>query len=314
VTDSPWERCPIRLSWIISVKPHLRCIKERPFLEGTLKGVGVLQELIETEESDSDFGYAYRVFDNEDILLELDGSNNITARYTHGPGIDEPLVMEKASQSFFYHADGLGSITEITNQSGTVVQAYTYSSFGKIESQLDPNFIQPYTFTSREFEPETGLYHYRKRDLDPNTGTFLQEDSILHAGNPTVPYLLRSLRRDPLTLQGRAYVNNNPLKYSDPHGLLSVWGVLKFAGKVGAGVLQVGPLSIALDLLGGPQCIGGCPLNAGEEQLLARWTEIQIELQRQRQFIEETDKFIEDLCRTGRYPLSCGPSGEPPLC
>ena len=57
------------------------------------------------------------IYDNEDILLELDGSNNITARYTHGPGIDEPLVMEKAGASFFYHADGLGSITEITDSS-----------------------------------------------------------------------------------------------------------------------------------------------------------------------------------------------------
>jgi YD repeat-containing protein len=28
------------------------------------------------------------VYDNEDILLELDGPNNIVARYTHGPGIE----------------------------------------------------------------------------------------------------------------------------------------------------------------------------------------------------------------------------------
>lgn len=254
------------------------------------------------------------IYDNEDILLELDGSNNIVARYTHGPGIDEPLILEKSGQSFFYHADGLGSITEITDAFGVVKQSYTYSSFGKIESQLDPTFIQPYTFTAREFDPETGLYHLRRRTYDPDTGTLLQEDPILHAGSPTVPYLLPSLLRDPLTLQGRAYVNNNPLKYSDPHGLFSAWAVLQFAGKVGAGVLQVGPLSIALDLLGGPQCIGGCPLNAGEEKLLARWMEIQIELQRQQQFIEETDRFIEDLCRTGRFPLSCGPPREPLAC
>lgn len=116
------------------------------------------------------------VYDGEDILLELDGQNNIVARYTHGPGIDEPLIMEKGGQSFFYHADGLGSITEITDAAGTVAQAYTYSSFGKIESQLDLNFIQPYTFTAREFDPETGLYHLRKRTYNPNTGTFLQED------------------------------------------------------------------------------------------------------------------------------------------
>jgi YD repeat-containing protein len=85
------------------------------------------------------------VYDNEDILLELNGSNAIVARYTHGPGIDEPLIMEKAGASFFYHTDGLGSITEMSSQSGTVAQRYTYSSFGKIESQLDANFVQPHT-------------------------------------------------------------------------------------------------------------------------------------------------------------------------
>ena len=60
------------------------------------------------------------VYDNEDILLELNGSNVLVARYTHGPGIDEPLIMEKNSQLFYYHADGLGSITEIAPVSRTV--------------------------------------------------------------------------------------------------------------------------------------------------------------------------------------------------
>ena len=46
--------------------------------------------------------------------------------------------MEKAGASFFYHADGLGSITEITDSLGALKQSYTYSSFGKIDSQLDP--------------------------------------------------------------------------------------------------------------------------------------------------------------------------------
>ncbi|MGB2723708.1 MAG: LamG-like jellyroll fold domain-containing protein, partial [Nitrospira sp.] len=31
------------------------------------------------------------VYDGEDILLEYDGNNLLQARYTHGPGIDEPL-------------------------------------------------------------------------------------------------------------------------------------------------------------------------------------------------------------------------------
>ena len=154
------------------------------------------------------------IYDNEDILLELDGSNNITARYTHGPGIDEPLILEKSGQSFFYHADGLGSNTEITNSSGTVVQAYTYSSFGKIESQLDPNFVQPYAFTAREFDPETGMYFYRARYYDPAVGRFNQEDPIRFLGGMNF-YL---------------YVGNNPVDAVDPWGLLNPTKALVAAG------------------------------------------------------------------------------------
>ena len=147
------------------------------------------------------------IYDKEDILLELDASNNIVARYTHGLGFDEPLIMEKAGASFFYHAEGLGSITELTGTAGTLAQSYTYSSFGKIESTLDSNFVQPYTFTAREFDSETGLYHYRARAYDPSIGRFLQEDPIGFASG---------------TLNLYVYVFNNPVNLKDPSGLASI--------------------------------------------------------------------------------------------
>jgi len=148
------------------------------------------------------------IYDNEDILLELDGSNNIVARYTHGPGIDEPLTMEKGSESFFYHADGLGTVTEITDSIGALKQQYTYSSFGKIESQLDPNFIQPYTFAAREFDPETGLYFYRVRYYDASVGRFLSEDP-LGSDNPDTD------------ANFYPYAQNNPVNLTDPFGLFT---------------------------------------------------------------------------------------------
>jgi len=146
------------------------------------------------------------IYDNEDILLELDGSNNIIARYTHGPGIDEPLIMDKSSVPFFYHTDGLGSVTELTDNAGTLVQSYSYSSFGKIESQSDPNFAQPYTFTAREFDTETGLFFYRARIYNSLTGRFLQQDPLGFAGGDLNLY---------------SYVANNPINLADPEGLVA---------------------------------------------------------------------------------------------
>jgi RHS repeat-associated protein len=125
--------------------------------------------------------------------------------------------MEKSSQSFYYHVDGLGSITEVTNQSGTVAQRYTYSSFGKIESQLDQNFVQPYSYTSRERDFETGLYYYRVRVYDAGIGRFLQEDPI---GTPGTSNLYR-------------YVNGNPIAAIDPLGLDAIDNIANMSAGFG---------------------------------------------------------------------------------
>ncbi len=60
------------------------------------------------------------VYDREDILFELDGSGNIVTEYLHGPGIDEPIAMIRGGQTYYYHADGLGSIIAITDAAGVL--------------------------------------------------------------------------------------------------------------------------------------------------------------------------------------------------
>ena len=53
-------------------------------------------------------------------------------------------------------------------------------------------------------DESTGLMHYNARYYDPTTGRFISPDTIVP--NPT----------NPQDLNGYTYVNNNPVKYTDP--------------------------------------------------------------------------------------------------
>ena len=78
------------------------------------------------------------VYDGDDVIEELDASGTLQGRFTHGPGIDEPLAMYRDDETHFYHADGLGSITSLTNTMGKVKASYVYDSFGNLTACFDP--------------------------------------------------------------------------------------------------------------------------------------------------------------------------------
>jgi RHS repeat-associated protein len=88
-----------------------------------------------------------------------------------------PTTIPVANGTLYYHQDGLGSVTELTDSSGSVAKAYAYDAYGNIlESPGTVN--QPYTYTGRELDQETGLYYYRARYYDAARGRFLQKDPI----------------------------------------------------------------------------------------------------------------------------------------
>jgi len=196
---------------------HLTVVtfKYDPFGRRIEKSVEVREE----QEIESTKTYTY-VYDNEDIILEYltkTGDNNrddeddeddrrgngieIT-RYTHGPGIDEPLAVEQNGNTYFYHADGLGSITALTDNRGRRTQTYDYDSFGNMK-QSGNRIDQPYTYTGREYDSETGLYYYRARYYDATVGRFTSEDPIEFAGG----------------INHYVYTLNNPIRFTDPYGL-----------------------------------------------------------------------------------------------
>ncbi len=183
------------------------------------------------------------LYDNASIILEYNAANQITARYTHGPGIDEPLALQLSSGTYYYHADGLGSIGAMTNTSGAVVQTYIYDDFGIIKQQTG-SIIQPYTYTAREYDAETGLYYYRARYYDAKAGRFITRDPISFAGGDVNLY---------------AYVGNNPVNRVDPEGLRNIPGVIFGASR------RVVGLSPGAIIMGN---FFGSSLNLGENSSL----------------------------------------------
>jgi RHS repeat-associated protein len=111
--------------------------------------------------------------------------------------------MEQDGKVYYYHADGLGSIVALTDSKQKVVESYDYDSFGNLKNH-DSKPTQPFTYTGREWDGETGLYYYRARYYDPKAGRFTQMDPIGLAGGDVVLF---------------GYVQNNPVNRKDPHGL-----------------------------------------------------------------------------------------------
>jgi len=141
------------------------------------------------------------LYDGSNSLEEVDTSGNVLARYTGTQNMDEPLAMLRAGVTSYYHADGLGSITSLSNAAGSVANTYTYDSFGNLTAPTG-SITNPFRYTAREFDSETNLYFYRARYYDPATGRFHNEDAISFAGG----------------INFYDYVQNSPVRLTDPFG------------------------------------------------------------------------------------------------
>jgi RHS repeat-associated protein len=141
------------------------------------------------------------------VIEEVDGSGNVLARYTQGPGIDQPFAEFRSGTASYYQQDALNSVTSLSSSVGAVANTYTYDSYGKLTASSG-TITNPFQYTAREFAAETGQYFYRARYFDPSVGRFISEDPIgFKAGNNFY-----------------AYVQNNPINRADPLGLKACEG------------------------------------------------------------------------------------------
>jgi RHS repeat-associated protein len=144
------------------------------------------------------------LYDGQNVTLldELDNDGSVVARYTQGPGIDQPLAELRTGSVSYYQQDGLGSISSLSGSAGSLSNTYTYDSYGKQIGSTGTT-VNSFEYDGRELDVETGIYQYRARYYNSYTGRFLSEDPIGFDGGANF----------------YAYVENDPVNLTDPMGL-----------------------------------------------------------------------------------------------
>ena len=153
----------------------------------------------------------YFIYNGQDVVVELrdmDGTGPAPAatsmRYLHGPEVDQVFAQEDFAGNVLWDlVDHLGSVRDLVNNAGQVVNHLKYDSYGNVLSQSNAAVATRYGFTGREFDIETGLMYFRARYYDPATGRFVSEDPAAFAGGNTNLY---------------GYVSGSPANYVDPSG------------------------------------------------------------------------------------------------
>ncbi len=144
------------------------------------------------------------------VVAETDETNALTAYHVRGDDLLATLRPESGNPTNlvarYFHADGLGSIRALTDETGAITDRYTLEAFGTLLDHQgdDPN---AYLFAGEPIDLNSGFYYNRARWMDPNAGRFAGVDPF--GGSLS----------DPISLHRYLYVGGSPVSRIDPTGL-----------------------------------------------------------------------------------------------
>ena len=76
-------------------------------------------------QKSSSLGTTNYLYDGPETIEEIDNGGNVLARYTQGPGIDQPLSEFRSGTSSYYEQDWIGAVTSLSNSAGALANTYT---------------------------------------------------------------------------------------------------------------------------------------------------------------------------------------------
>jgi RHS repeat-associated protein len=174
--------------------------------------------------------------DGEQEIEERDAANHLLRQFVFGSYVDDPLVLDRnldgdnsatgpADQRLFYYQNALGSVYAVADTSARILEGYLYDAYGK-QTVYDPGVSgqvgfagadsvtvggasqldNPFLFTARRLDAETGLYYFRARYENSTQDRFLSRDPFGPVNGPNL----------------YEYAGDSPTYFVDPFGTLNV--------------------------------------------------------------------------------------------
>lgn len=155
------------------------------------------------------------VYDGWNVMAELDGAGALVRGYVWGQdlsgsldgagGTGGLLLVRQGGNTYHVGYDASGNATTLVNAAtGVIAASYEYDPFGNtLKAVGDFAASNPFRFSTKYADAETGLVYYGERYYQPQTGRWLSRDPLGEAGGPNL----------------YAFVGNSPIGHIDPTGL-----------------------------------------------------------------------------------------------
>ncbi|MBL7041600.1 MAG: RHS repeat-associated core domain-containing protein [Pirellulaceae bacterium] len=147
-----------------------------------------------TKTIDSTVRHFYYSAQWQALEERLDSSTNPDRQYVWGPLYIDHLILRDRDTSdppngtlderLYALQDANWNVTCLADTAGDAVERYLYEPYGTVtmydatwsSTRSTSSYDNTVVYTGREYDPETGLYHYRNRYYDSQLGRFVSRD------------------------------------------------------------------------------------------------------------------------------------------
>ncbi len=151
------------------------------------------------------------VYDGWLVVAVLDGDSDVLEQYVHGMdlsgtregaggigGILHVSPLPGGAGGGFFHYDGNGNVTTITDHQGATISRLEYDPFGRV-LVTDGPYAPRYQFSSKEYDAATRLNYYGYRYYSPQIGRWINRDPNGERSGLNL-YNLEKIRDTPLVV------------------------------------------------------------------------------------------------------------------